>query len=106
MAVPFVYMPDMHGGILVYPLDPDAHVVYEFDYSDWLVEGETITLAEALTSSGLVVATPQIDGPRVQYPTQVLEEHGRKERLTSRVTTNAAPPRVDDRSIIIPIRER
>lgn len=104
----FEYRPEDHGGILVHPKDPDNQTTYRFNYNDWLKldEGEALMTAEALVSVGWeLVGAASISGTVVNI-TMKGGTHGGLERLTCRVTTTATPVRIDDRTIIVPIKER
>ena len=87
------------------PKDPQAVLDYQLDWSDWLAEGETIHSSEWEASYGAVVdssvdgavCTAWLSGGVVGTPVT----------LTNTVTTDSSPvQRVDQRSLIIRIKER
>lgn len=96
-------MSDVKNNVFV--KDPNAKLDYQWDWTDWLQVGESISTATVTVPSGLTLesqsnttqkVTAWISGgtARVRY------------RVVCRITTNAAIPRIDDRSIYIRCDER
>lgn len=87
------------------PKDPDAVLDYQLDWSDWLVEGESI-IALTVAVGGLVLETSAftatattawVSGGAV----------GAAGEIEFRITTDSAPlSRIDDRTLILRIAER
>jgi hypothetical protein len=94
------------AGQPVFPKDPNATLDYSLDFTDWLTQaGDSIasvlalpvgcTLAQDASFTGGVV-TAFVSGGVVDEDASV----------TFRVTTTSQPPRVDDRTVILKIKER
>jgi hypothetical protein len=90
--------------------DPNATKPYAFDWSAWLGEDALIEDSEwiivgqddALTNDEDSVLSGSVS-------TQVIVSSGTANQnymLTNRITTNETPARVDDRSIIVRVREQ
>lgn len=86
-----------------YVHDPDAHLDYLYDWTDWLAEGDTIAASEWIVPDDLTAddesftdttATVWISGGTA----------GSNYTVTNRVTTAAG--RIDDRSITLKCKER
>ena len=83
--------------------DPDAVLDYAFDWSGWLSEGESIASHE-ITASGVTIITSSEAAGLVT----LWVEGGAANtiaRITNRITTNNDPPRTDERTAAIRIRE-
>ena len=86
------------------PKDPDAVLDYQIDWSDWLADGESIVTSEWIVTGATIdseestatVSTAWISGGSV----------GTMISLTNRITTDNAPARVDDRTLIIKVTQR
>lgn len=92
--------------------DPEATLDFSFDWSDWLAEtgdlltdhqftivdpaGATEPLVEVQTLRAEGIVTAFVSGGTV----------GMTHTLTCRVTTDSIPPRIDERTLSIKIRER
>lgn len=89
-------------GLAPFKHDPNAVEVYRFDWSAWL-EGDEITLAEAIAGDGLtaVVLTTAAGAVDVRVSGGVACTIS---RVTCRVTTSSG--RVQDRSIQLEVLER
>jgi hypothetical protein len=87
----------------VFPKDPDARLDYQWDWSEWLAEGETITDAVITVPDGITL-DEQIDADTTVTAWLIggTDEEGYK--LTCHIETSAG--REDDRSIYINVRER
>ena len=94
------------AGQPVFIKDPNATLDYSFDFTAWLQQANDAiasvlaiptgcTLARAADFTGGVV-TAFVSGGVVDEDASV----------TFRVTTTSQPPRVDDRTVILKIRER
>lgn len=83
--------------------DPDAVLDYTFDWSEWLDEGETIVDHQAVIESGDAVIDSTSQTPSIIVVWVSGGTLGTNVELRCRVTTSEG--RIDDRSIIILIRE-
>jgi hypothetical protein len=89
--------------------DPDANLDYQMDWSNWLESGDSLTTTQWLVSGPdaiLKVAAspaPEVDGPISRC---WLEDGtaGARYKLTCRIETLAG--RVDDRTVLVIVRER
>lgn len=83
--------------------DPDADLDWQFNWADWLADGETISSATFTVDDGLTVTSTGHDDT---VATVWLSggTAGSVYRVTSHVVTSAA--RTDDRSISIRVTER
>lgn len=86
-----------------YEKDPDAKLDYALDWSAWLPEGDSITVAQWTVPDGLDQSDDTIDGTKT---TVWLSggQLGERHVVTCRVTT--AQGRIDDRSISLHITDR
>ena len=83
--------------------DPGAKLDYHFDWINWLEPGETITASTFDVTAGITVESTEM----VTTNTTVWLSGGRggqNYQITNRITTSAG--RVDERSIIIRVRDR
>lgn len=89
------------------PKDPNSTLDYEIDWSEWLGDGESIaSSAWSCADTSITLATPSatatttkvwISGGTV----------GTSATITNRVTTDSSPvARIEDRSIVLKIKER
>ena len=87
--------------------DPNSDLDYGFDWSDWLVDGAAIASSEWLVDDGLddhdagvtgaiTVVWLAFSGTIRQAPY----------KATNRVTDDSTPPRTDDRTWFITIKQR
>jgi hypothetical protein len=90
--------------------DPDATLDYGFNWSSWLQTDEEIaesswTADDDELEIGSGAFAPQTDGSRttVWLSGGVA---GQKYRVTNRVTTDNTPPRTDERSFFVSVRDR
>jgi hypothetical protein len=87
--------------------DPDATLDYHRDWSEWLVDGDTITSSEWIVPDDFEVGTGE-KAPSFTSSTATVWLSGgeprRAYRVTNRITTTQG--RVDDRSLVILVRER
>ena len=92
--------------------DPQATLDYSFYWTDWLAEiGDSIAV---LTAS--VVNPPDVPTPMTVTQATHFEgvatiflsggTLGKNHQLNCHITTNSNPPRVDERTLTIKIRER
>lgn len=83
--------------------DPSAYLDYAFDWSDWLVAGETITSFTVSAETGLTVAS---DGEVSGVVTAWLSggTANRDYPVTCQITTSQG--RIDERTITINVRDR
>ena len=107
---PTTYVPDRLGDLVI-EKDPDATLDYSFDWSDWLAlnGGDQIASVEFNVDQTLTIVSEGFDGATatVWLSGGVKPASGpNKLRVTCRITTNNAPPRVDDRSVFLKIVER
>jgi hypothetical protein len=87
----------------VFTKDPDARLDYQWDWSDWLAEGETITNIVIIVPDGITL-DEQSDTDTTVTVWLIGGTDGEGYKLTCHITTSAA--REDDRSIYINCRER
>jgi hypothetical protein len=87
----------------VFPKDPDAVLDYQWDWSDWLADGETITAAVIDVPDDLTLDSQEDTDTTV---TAWLSDGvtGAGYKLTCHITTSEG--RTDDRSIYIKCQER
>lgn len=86
-----------------YEHSPLAKLDYGFNWSSWLVSGETITVSDWTVDVGLTPTTPQINGAT----TSVFVEGGvvgGNYNLTNTITTSAG--RRDSRTLKIFVKNR
>jgi hypothetical protein len=87
--------------------DPDAELDYAFDWTDWLAEsGDTIASASVSADNGAEVFQIDILGGTVVRAWVRGGDVGTKVSLTCEITTANTPPRVDDRTVFLKIKER
>jgi hypothetical protein len=89
--------------VSVWIKDPDAVLDYAVDWSAWLTSAETIVSALVLADDGITVDSDSYDGG-IHTIWLSGGEVGRNYRITSRITTSQG--RVDDRTMLIRVRER
>lgn len=80
--------------------DPDAHLDYSWDWSDWLEAGETIVTKTIMAGDDFTAGTPTETGGVVT----VFLDATASCQVTCRITTSAG--RADDRSIRLTVAER
>ena len=86
------------------PKDPDATLDYQIDWSDWLGDGETLASVTWIITGATsdsetntdTAATIWLSGGTVGEPISA----------TCRVTTTSVPARIDDRTLLIEVKER
>jgi hypothetical protein len=83
--------------------DPDADLDYQIDWSDWLDDDETIVSSAWILPEGI---TSDQDDDTDTTATIWLQggEAGADHRVTNRIATSAG--RIEDRTIVIRVRER
>jgi hypothetical protein len=87
------------------PKDPQATLDYSIDWSDWLSDGELIVNSAWATSSGEITAPDFNDTAASVWLSG--GEVGIAIILTNTITTNSAPvARVDERSLVIKVKQR
>jgi hypothetical protein len=92
--------------------DPDAVLDFSFDWSDWLAEvGDTIiqhafnvTDPDGATVPMVVTSTVRANGIVTAFVSGGTV--GKTHALTCRITTGSTPPRIDERTLFVKIRER
>lgn len=83
--------------------DPNANLDYQWDWSDWLEAGETISSYVLTVPAGLTLGTNSNTTTKVTaFLAGGTVDTGYK--VQCRITTNQS--RTDDRSIYINVRER
>lgn len=86
------------------PKDPNATLKYGVDWEDYL-EGETITASEWIAESGITVESSSFDATSTAARLSGGVD-GKRYQVTNRITyTGEGGTSVDDRTILIPIRE-
>ena len=90
------------------PKDPDAELPYDWDWSEWLGDDAEIASITVTAETGLDVDDSDIVTPANQVVRVWLSggDAGESYKVTCRVTTDETPPRIDDRSVRIRVRER
>jgi hypothetical protein len=95
---------------MTYTKDPSAILDYGVDWSDFLQEGESIALSEWFSSSDdLVLGVGSYASSKSATATKVWLSGGVAEQsyiVTNRITTDSTPPRVDERSFNLRVKER
>ncbi|NIQ10461.1 MAG: hypothetical protein GWO10_16315 [candidate division Zixibacteria bacterium] len=85
--------------------DPNAYLDYKWDWDSWLASLEIISTATFVLSSGLTVGTYDITDAGKSVTAWISGGTDTSaEEATCRITTDAG--RIDDRTIILEIRER
>ncbi len=86
------------------PKDPDAILIYKFDWSKWLQAGETIiTSVFTHTSATLLIDQPAIQGGFTVFRASI-GTPGEAVMITNRITSSTG--RVDDRTARLRIKQR
>lgn len=105
----------MVGTKRVYDMDPDAQLDYPFDFTDYLLKlDDVLASVEFLVDERLDIVAFGHDTTHatvwlrkdVSYVVPVSPARQDYLQVTCRITTNNAPPRVDDRTIYIYFKER
>lgn len=87
-----------------YPKDPDGHMDYGIDWTNWLQSGETISEVEWEVSDSSITILDEDNSGNV-YAVMLSDGlAGRVYTLTCRVTTNQ--DRIEDRSMFVICSER
>jgi len=92
--------------------DPNATLDYTFDWTDWLLlVADTIvsqvSSVENSADSGVTISFSEItDANRKVVVWLSGGTVGKTATVRTRITTNSSPPRVDDRTIYVKIKER
>lgn len=84
--------------------DPEAVLDYEFDWSDWLEDGETLSSRTVTVTSGLTKESDAITGGNAVTVWLSGGTAGSSYTVECKVTTSAS--RTDERSFTIRCRER
>jgi hypothetical protein len=90
--------------------DPNAILDYVWDWSAWLavvgdaIASHTITINDGVANSLTLNSSTNTAGTVTAWLSGGTV--GEKVKVTCRITTSNATPRVDDRSVYIKIRER
>ena len=87
----------------VFTKDPDATLDYQFDWSDWLPSGDTISSSSLIIPNGL---TLESESNTTNQVTAWLSGGvaGTDYTITNRIVTVAG--RTDDRSAVIKVEDR
>jgi len=85
------------------PKDPDGVVDYQFDWSDWLASGETISTSAWIVPTGI---TEDSDSNTTTTTTIWLSggTAGALHEITNRIVTNSS--RTEDRTMRILVKEK
>lgn len=87
--------------------DPDAYLDYAVDWTTWLdAIGDTIASADAVVDNNAVVESVDILGGKIVRVWVSGGDVGTKVALRVRITTTNVPPRVDDRTVYLVVKER
>ena len=88
----------------VFQKDPDAQLDYVINWSSWL-NGDAIASSIWIVPSGLTLVDSSFtnENATIWLSGGVI---GQRYRVTNRITTTTSPARIDDRSIIIFIRDK
>lgn len=89
------------------PKDPDADLPYDFDWSAWLGDDATIADHDVAAATGITKVSSEI----IENDTKVRVRltggtAGTVYSLRCRVTTDETPPRIDDRTVNIRVKQR
>lgn len=84
--------------------DPNSVLDYTLDWSDWLGVGESIAAVQWIVPTGLTLVTATNTSSQA---TAFLSggSDGTPYNVVCRITTDSAPARVDDRTIILEVIE-
>lgn len=98
-----VYSAGQVGPTRMDPKDPEAVLRYSFDWSDWLESGVTISTRTVTVQSGLTKDSDEISGTGVN----VVVSGGTANRdYLAECLITTSDGQTDERSMIIPVRER
>lgn len=89
--------------------DPDAYLDYAIDFTDWLAEvSDTIATASAVVDpdDDAVVEGVEVLGGTIVRVWVSGGEAGTTVALTVSIVTANVPPRLDDRTVFLKIKER
>ena len=90
--------------------DPNSVLDYVFDWGAWLTDiGDTIATHEVIINDGVANSlTLADDSNTATMVTAWLSGGtvGTKVKVTCRITTANTPPRIEDRSVYIKVKER
>lgn len=86
------------------PIDPDAVLDYRIDWSDWLSDGESISVSEWTVSGATKGITSFTDDSATVW---ISDATGTEIQLANRITTDSTPAgRKDERTLIIRVLSR
>jgi hypothetical protein len=91
------------------PKDPHAVLPYEFDWSEWLDAAEIDDHEISISGSDATLVEDDSDvlaGNQIVRAILSGGTAGVTYRVTCHIVTNESPPREDDRSFFIKVRER
>ena len=85
--------------------DPDSNLDYGFDWTDWLVTGESIASSSWILPSDLVEESTIFSANKtsIYFSGGV---SGYTYTVTNRIVTDSTPPRTEDRSFTLPCRQK
>ena len=86
--------------------DPDATLDYTIDWSAWLEDGDTIAGSQWVVPTDLTQDAPATNTDTTTTVWLSGGTAGADYVVTNRITTASNPDRIDDRSIVIRVRER
>lgn len=90
--------------------DPDASVVYTWDWTDWLEDAATIdsfAIAVEGPDALLTVDNDAISGASKMVTMRLVAGTvGKRYRVRCRITTDETPAQIDDRSIWVQVAQR
>ena len=102
----------LHPGAVVIK-DPNAEIVYTWDWSDWLVGAATIASDTFIVSTFTGDATPLVSDNESIVAGATSSLHrltggtvGKTYTVTHRIVTNETPAQTEDKSIKVSIREQ
>lgn len=90
--------------------DPDATLLYEMDWTDWLPSGETITTSTwTITGADSVLSKDNeslLTGNKKTRVRLAAGTKGTRYTVTNRVTTSGTPSQTDDRSFFLDLADK
>ena len=91
--------------------DPNANLVYTWDWSDWLVSPAQIASFTIIPQTFVGDATPLVSDNESKTNTTVIHRltggtAGKTYTVTVRIVTNETPAQTEDRSIKVTVRQQ
>jgi len=85
--------------------DPDAVLDYGFDWSDWMVNNDSITASTWAAETGITIDSEDEDGNNNTATVWLSSgTSGRQYRVTNTITTQGG--RVDERTLVVIVQNK